>query len=272
MSAAFPVHVRALGPKDGAPLVLLHGFLGHGGNWEETAALLAPHGVRVLAPDLPGHGDTAFPDGLDWPGAVRLLDAALSEQAPPPWHLGGYSLGGRLALQWALDFPEHVLSLTLESCSPGIADGRERAERRAADDALAARLDQMDANGESRAAFLRAWYSLPLFSSLAERPALFQRVIRDRLAAWPNAPGAALRAFGRGVQPPLWDALPQVTASALLLTGEGDARHAETLREMASSMPDAAVELLPDCGHAAHLEAPAAFAEKVAAFVCRHRA
>ncbi|HPA42184.1 MAG TPA: alpha/beta fold hydrolase, partial [Candidatus Hydrogenedentes bacterium] len=77
---------------------------------------------------------------------------------------------------------------------------------------------------------------------------------------------------GRGVQPPLWDALPQVTASALLLTGEGDARHAETLREMASSMADAAVELLPDCGHAAHLEAPAAFAEKVAAFVCRHRA
>lgn len=272
MSEPFPVQVSEFGPKDGVPLVLLHGFLGHGGNWAETAALLAPHGVRVLGPDLPGHGGTEFPDGLDWTGAVRLLDAVVSERVPPPWHLGGYSLGGRLALQWALDFPEHVLSLTLESCSPGIADANERTARHAADEALAARLEQAGWEDGACEAFLREWYTQPLFASLAEKPVLFEQVILSRLVNWPNAPGAALRAFGRGVQPSLWDALSPITCPVLLLTGAHDPRHSGILREMAARLADATVEILPDCGHAAHLEAPAAFAEKVAAFVCRRRA
>ena len=120
--------------------------------------------------------------------------------------------------------------------------------------------------------FLREWYAQPLFAPLAEKSVLFERVVLSRLASWPNAPGAALRAFGRGAQPSLWDDLPRVTGRALLVAGARDIRHEATLRQMASSMPDATVELLPDCGHAAHLEAPAAFAEKVAAFVCRRGA
>ncbi|NLV41696.1 MAG: alpha/beta fold hydrolase [Candidatus Hydrogenedentes bacterium] len=272
MSGSVPVQVCEFGPKDGLPLVLLHGFLGHGGNWEEAAALLAPHGVRVLAPDLPGHGGTEFPDGLDWAGAVRLLDAAVAGRVAPPWHLGGYSLGGRLALQWALDFPEHVLSLTLESCSPGIADADGRAARRAADAALAARLEQAVWEDGACEAFLREWYTQPLFASLAEKPVLFERVILSRLASWPNAPGAALRAFGRGIQPSLWDALSRTASPALLITGAHDSRHGGILREMAARLAGAALEVLPDCGHAAHLEAPAAFAEKVSGFVCRRGA
>ena len=272
MSGSVPVQVCEFGPRDGAPLVLLHGFLGHGGNWAETAALLAPQGVRVLAPDLPGHGGTEFPDGLDWAGTVRLLDAAVSERVPPSWHLGGYSLGGRLALQWALDFPEHVLSLTLESCSPGVADADERAARCAADAALAARLEQAVWEDGACGAFLREWYTQPLFASLAEKPVLFERVILSRLANWPNAAGAALRAFGRGAQPSLWEALSPISCPVLLITGAHDPRHSSILREMAARLADATVEILPDCGHAAHLEAPAAFAEKVAAFVCRRRA
>lgn len=267
-----PVQVCEFGPKDGIPLVLLHGFLGHGGNWAETAALLAPQGVRVLAPDLPGHGGTEFPDGLDWAGAVRLLDAGVSERVPPPWHLGGYSLGGRLALQWALDFPEHVLSLTLESCSPGIADTDERAARCAADAALAACLEQAVWEDGACGAFLREWYTQPLFASLAEKPVLFEQVILSRLANWPNAAGAALRALGRGAQPSLWDTLSPISCPVLLITGAHDPRHAGILREMAARLADATEKILPDCGHAAHLEAPAAFAEKVAAFVCRRRA
>lgn len=272
MSVSFPVQVCEFGPKDGAPLVLLHGFLGHGGNWAETAALLAPQEVRVLAPDLPGHGGTEFPDGLDWAGAVRLLDAAVSERVPPPWHLGGYSLGGRLALQWALDFPDHVRSLTLESCSPGIADTDEGTARCAADAVLAARLEQAVWEDGACEAFLREWYTLPLFASLAARPVLFERVILSRLANWPNAAGAALRAFGRGSQPCLWEALSLITCPVLLLTGAHDPRHSGILQEMSQRLANPTVEILPDCGHAAHLEAPAVFAEKVSAFVCRHRA
>lgn len=272
MSDSVPVQVCEFGPKDGAPLVLLHGFLGHGGNWAETAALLGPHGARVLAPDLPGHGGTEFPDDLDWAGAVRLLDAAVAERVPPPWHLGGYSLGGRIALQWALDFPEHVLSLVLESCSPGVADADERAARQAADAALAARLEQAVWEDGACEAFLREWYAQPLFASLAEKPILFERVILSRLANWPNAPGSALRVFGRGIQPSLWDALSLITFPVLLLTGAHDPRHSGILQEMSERMANATADILPDCGHAAHLEAPAAFAEKVAAFVCRRGA
>ena len=74
----------------------------------------------------------------------------------------GYSMGGRLCLQLALDRPDLVDDLVLVSASPGIADDAERAARRTSDESLA---HEVERDGVD--AFLERWLAQPLFASLS---------------------------------------------------------------------------------------------------------
>src|SRR5262245_5710163 len=138
------------------PLVLLHGFTQTRQSWRRTARALAGR-YRAIVPDLPGHGQSLY--------RTPSFDAcAAYVRALAPRVLVGYSMGGRIALYAALSVP--VERLVLVGAGPGIADPAERAARRAADDALAARLETMEME-----AFAREWGSQPLFAGQPERVA-----------------------------------------------------------------------------------------------------
>src|SRR5688500_933322 len=100
-------------------------------SWDRLAALLSET-VQVVRGDLPGHGGPAEIDL-----SFEETAGALGEAGGAATYVG-YSLGGRLCLRLAADHPELVQSLVLVGASPGLADGEERAARRAADEALAA--------------------------------------------------------------------------------------------------------------------------------------
>lgn len=94
---------RELGPADGRPLLLLHGYLSTGvGTWISPghAGRLAEAGHRVIVPDLRAHGESARPrDASAYPPDI-LADDALDLVAALGLHdldVGGYSLGGRIA-------------------------------------------------------------------------------------------------------------------------------------------------------------------------------
>src|SRR5512142_380319 len=91
---------------EGQTLVFLHGIAGDSRTWLEPMRRLAPR-YRVLAPDLPGHGDSAKETGDYSLGAhanfVRdLLQALRIDRAT----LVGHSLGGGVALQLTYQYPE----------------------------------------------------------------------------------------------------------------------------------------------------------------------
>lgn len=98
----------------GAPLVLIHGFAGDKDNFTRVARFLTPH-YRVIIPDLPGFGDA----GRDPAASHLMTDQArrlaifLDQVAPGPVHVGGNSMGGFIAAQFAAMFPERVASLWL---------------------------------------------------------------------------------------------------------------------------------------------------------------
>lgn len=98
----------------GAPLVLIHGFGGDKDNFVRIARFLSPH-YRLLCPDLPGFGAASRDAGASYTIAdqVERLRAFLDTVAPGPLHLGGNSMGGFIAAQFAATYPQRVASLWL---------------------------------------------------------------------------------------------------------------------------------------------------------------
>jgi 2-succinyl-6-hydroxy-2,4-cyclohexadiene-1-carboxylate synthase len=224
-------------------LVLLHGFTQTGRSWAPLIAEVQGR-YRCFAPDLPGHGDASERR----PASFDAVAAYLGALTPERFTLCGYSMGGRLALDFAVRHPERVERLVLIGATPGIADEAERAERRKADLALADRIEEIGLE-----AFVGEWSEQPLF---AGQPRGVRELAReDRLRSTAAGLAAALRGMGTGAMTPRWDRLPDAT----WIVGE----HDEKFRAIAERAGTPVV--IPNAGHAAHLEAPEAVAQVLTA-------
>ncbi len=206
---------------------------------------------RALVPDIRGHGSASECE----PVALAAVLEDLAGLAPERFTLVGYSMGGRIALHAALApaLESRVHRLVLIGASPGIADPAERAERRAADEQLAAEL-----GGLTIEQFAERWAETPVLAG--QPPDVAAAVHADRLRNQPEGLARALRGLGTGVLPSLWDQLSGVRAPVTLVAGERDGKFRAIAIEMAVALPDANVTVIPDAGHAVHLEAPAAVA------------
>src|SRR4030088_1148400 len=97
---------------DGEPLVLLPGLGASRRLWHRVVPLLASSGRLVLAPDLPGFGDSApAGPGFDLGAVAGALAETLRERAVGGFDLVGNSLGDAVALQFAVAHPELVRRL-----------------------------------------------------------------------------------------------------------------------------------------------------------------
>ena len=116
------------GNEGAPPLVLLHGGRDHCRNWDWVAEALRPH-FHILAPDLRGHGDSAWsPDG-HYSMAAFVYDLAqlVHQQGLAPATIIGHSLGGNIAVRYAGLYPENVARLVaIEGLGPS---PKMRAER-----------------------------------------------------------------------------------------------------------------------------------------------
>ena len=214
--------------RDGADLVLLHGFTQTGRSWQPIAHALAGR-YRATAPDLPGHGDFAERR----PGLVRRLRRVPARAGRrPAVTLAGYSMGGRIALHAALSLGRAGRRLVLIGASPGLADPAERAARAADDAALADRIEAIGID-----AFVREWGAQPLFAGMPRGVA--DLVDADRRRNTAAGLAAALRGLGTGVMPPLWDRLGELAIPVDLVVGERDEKFRAIAERMAAALPAA---------------------------------
>ncbi|HLX29288.1 MAG TPA: pimeloyl-ACP methyl ester esterase BioH [Casimicrobiaceae bacterium] len=106
------IHVESQGI--GRSLVLLHGFAMHSGLFAPIMPALSLH-HRVHAVDLPGHGRSPPVDDGDVSSLVDAIDGAIDEA---PLDVLGWSLGGEIALAWALARPSRIRRLVLVATTP----------------------------------------------------------------------------------------------------------------------------------------------------------
>ncbi len=210
-----------------------------------------PAGFDAICPPIVGHHRAVPLVGSSFEDEVDRLARSLS-QARGPFHLAGYSLGGRLALGLLVRHRRLFTRATLIGAHPGLSSERQRRDRAAADDDLASRLER-----EGLERFVDDWQSLPLFRS---QQSLARSVLEDqrrrRLRHSPEGLAYALRVLSLGRMPDYRPALPTLDLPVQLMVGERDQKFRRLAEAMASKMPEATVEIVPAAGHNLILEAP----------------
>ncbi len=222
-------------------VVLLHGFAATPRHWDRVVAALPAGRFAPTALDL-ADADPPTPAG------VRALVEAI---VPERFVLVGYSMGGRLALDFALAAPARIERLVLVSTSAGIEDATERAARRASDEALAASIER-----EPIEAFVARWQAVALFAR--DPDWVKEAVAVDERRCSPAVLAASLRAFGPGVMGPMWGRLHELEMPAAILAGAEDANYVRAGRRLADALPRSSLEVVPGVGHRLALEAPEA--------------
>ena len=239
----------------GETLLWLHGFTQTRRSARNYLSIVAGSHT-VVTPDLPGHGESSGISG-DLDATAHMVRAICP---PEPLFLGGYSMGGRVALHVALQNPEGIRALVLLSATRGIPTPNDRQNRITDDEQRAQRIEEVGVE-----TFLDEWLAGPLFASLPHDP-------EERQSRSTDGPGLAesLRSCGTGTQRFLGDELATLTMPVLLIAGANDEKFAGEALELGLSLPDAHVALIPDAGHAAHLEQPAAVGQIVLDFLASY--
>ena len=101
----------------GDPLVILHGLLGSADNWLSMSRRLGAH-YQVFALDLRNHGRSPHSDILDYDVMVADVREFMEQQALRRIMLLGHSLGGKVAIQFAIDYSEQVDRLVIVDIAP----------------------------------------------------------------------------------------------------------------------------------------------------------
>jgi len=244
----------------------LHGFLGSPHDWDDLAAALreslpalAAPGA-LLTPDLFGADSFPHADSIPaWAEAYgrREAQAHLPGPSAAGNYLLGYSLGGRLALHLAVQFPALWDGVIIVGANPGLDSEEARARRRTHDEIWARRFED-----EPWDALLAAWDAQPVFAGRVGSP----RSRREQDFSRASLAGA-LRRWSLGAQTPLWPALPRILRPVLWVAGAEDTGQADICRRVGETIPRVEIWPAPNAGHRVPWEQPRVFAARTVEFI-----
>ncbi|HWO85062.1 MAG TPA: acetoin dehydrogenase dihydrolipoyllysine-residue acetyltransferase subunit [Stellaceae bacterium] len=240
-AAGLRLRYLTLGEGDSVPVLLLHGFGADLNAWMFTQPALAD-GRQVIALDLPGHGGSGKQlDRADAESLAAIVEHALNALGIERLHLVGHSMGGGIAISFAVREPERVATLTLISSA-----------------ALGPEINAAFIDGFVRAARRRE--AIEALNLLVHDPALVSRTMIEDVLRYKRLDGVpeALAAFaeewfpGGRQRAVLGDAVAVLKLPVQIIWGREDriipVAHAEAL---ASRVP---VHILEQTGHLPHME------------------
>ncbi len=239
------------GPRSGEVLLLLHGFGGDKDNWPIYARGLR-RDYRVIIPDLPGFGEN-FRDNRDDYGMAaqaERLHAFVRALSIERFHVAGNSMGGFLALKYALSYPDAVMTLTLLN-SAGVTG------------ANASELEVMAERGESplvvRSEQDFDWLIRFLVHRRLPVPRVFKRYFCNRAIARQAFLDYVFWSLVKEIKAsPLNDELPGVVNPTLIIWGRHDRLiDVSCVDTLEAGIPDSRSIVYDDIGHVPMLECPA---------------
>ena len=243
---------------DGPAVVLVHGFGLDLRMWDPQAGPLAQR-FRVVRYDCRGFGATGPLDpAVSYTHAGDLV-ALLDHLAIGDAVLVGLSFGGRVALQTALAAPARVRGLVLlDAVLDGVPWDPE------SEDALGQVARRVQTGGVT--AGRAAWLAHPLFAAARERPELAAQ-LAAMVAGYPGQHWLGQDPHQQA-RPQIFDALEDVTAPTLVVTGDRDVPgFREMSAVLARRIPGAEHRVVAGAGHMVNMEQPAAVNELLTRFL-----
>ena len=253
-------------PNDGPTAVLLHGNGGHAHWWDALVPGLVP-GWRLVAPDLRGHGESAWaqPPRYAIADFARDVDAVLDALAPGPVALVGHSMGARVAAWYAANRPERVRGLALLDTRTSPVDPVTAVRWRG----------QVAGRREGRGYPTYA-DAIAAFRFVPDEPGVAADVVANlaQHAVRERGPGdwtfrfdrAVLALDGDGMND-LGALLPRIRCPTLVLAGADSwVMDATERAAIVAAIPDATVRVFPG-GHHFFLTRPAPVAAELRAFL-----
>ena len=248
---------------DGPALILIHGSLLDRRLWDAQVPVLAQR-HRVVRYDARGHGassSAAMPfaherDLHDLMQALRLDRATLI----------GLSMGGRIALQFTLTYPERVAALVI--VASGMDDYTYEPEVHACRATMSTAIEERGAIAEATDAFLRTWVIGPRRTPEQVSAAVLKAARRmvERSLSQPS-----LDDLEEPFSPSIRSRLRELQAPALVMVGEHDLPDMLMIADqLAAGLPGAEQVLVPGAGHLVNLEQPDVFNSTVSAFLANH--
>ncbi|MCP4688750.1 MAG: alpha/beta fold hydrolase [Desulfobacterales bacterium] len=247
----------------GETVVLLHGFTANKDNWVRFVRYM-PEIYRIIAIDMPGHGDNAPDLDATWsPHSLsRGVGRVMEELGLESFHIAGNSLGGLVAKLYALDNPKKVKTIGLFNSA-----GVESSTRSEFETLLENGDNLFDV--DSRDDFDRLGeyvFHDPPFLPWPVRPVLAREYIprsafyMRMLDEMKGPAGAPLK--------PVTDQLKHLKMPALVLWGDKDRMlHVSGVEVYRRHLPDARIVIMKDCGHAPMIERPEESAGHYARFL-----
>jgi len=250
------VHIESLG--EGGNLALLHGWGMHGGVWDGVRDALAQR-FRLHVVDLPGYGASPAAE----PYALEHVARSMAANLPEKVHVCGWSLGGQVALEMALLFPDQIERLVLTATTPcfTVREDWPWAVRREVLQEFAAALET-DYEGT-----LKRFLALQARGGDEVKTVL--KRLRDILFTRGRPDVQTLRAgLNILLESDLRDRASTIKTPTLLLHGGRDMlTPVGAAQWLAERMPEARLEVLPGAAHAPFLSHPVEFTEIVTGFL-----
>lgn len=254
-------------PADTPVILFIHGITSNKDIWLKAL----PHysDYRVIAVDLPGHGNSSEPEGFDYRVenlSIQLADF-VSALGLPPVHLVGNSLGGLVGGLYSADHPERVQSLVLMNSAGISAPVQSEFMARAMSDRsfnplLVKKPEDFD---------------LMLSAVMAEPPSLPAPIKYMSVAHTLSRLDPHSRVFNAVINDEsnldkLEPLLPQLQDKTLLMWGDSDqVFHASTVSRAQQLAPRLKAEVFEDCGHLPMLETTQQMTAELKTFFQRHR-
>ncbi len=249
-------HVQCAGPATQPVVLLLHGTGASTHSWRDLLPALAGH-ARVIAPDLPGHGFSGWPDdraSFTLPGMARAVAALLQVLGEPPRLVAGHSAGAAVAVQMCLDgliAPRIVVGLNAALTPlPGVAGAVfSPMARTLVLNPLVPRLF----------AWTAAWPGMleRLIDGTGSAVDARGRELYARLVRSPGHVAGALAMMAGWDLAALWRRLPELATPLHLVVGDRDRTLPPDLAwQAAGRVRGTRVTTLSGLGHLAHEEQP----------------
>ena len=238
---------------DGPLVLFLHGIRGNRGNWSAQVKTFSK-GFRAAAWDARGYGDSDDYDGpLQFDHFTGDVLRVAEHFKAPKMHLVGLSMGGRIARNVALRYPERLHSLTLISSTPGFdalstEDVRRFITERSSQTPQG--LKKLLGSRANSAAYGQLLDSVSRIHEISYQKTLHASVAQDRAAP-----------------------IEKIRVPTLIIAGAEDTVYPpELARDMAKRIPGAELLMFERTGHLANLETPDHFNKAVLDFLSKHSA